>query len=1592
MGGLLGGGGGNSVQQEVYAGIQVSTSLYSGCIPYVAGRQRVPMNLLWYGGFQVHTSNSGGGKAGGGGNGTKQYSYSTAYIAGLTIGPIQGVTNIWHDKALVNLTFEGLALSEGGASFVASISGTSMVVTKLNGGVIAVGGAALTGPGVTAGSTITSGPGGVGTYVISPSQTVGAATLHSSQPTWSGYPAGTPTVQKIPYDSVAYVASSSYNLGSSASMPNLSFEVEGCVPGYSDANSIFDADPSAVFLDYLLDSVHGALANYPGTPLTLGSSTSPLQGTTNSYQSYVMSVGLLTSPYEDTQRQATDFVSELLQTTNSTCRLSVGTLEILPYADAAVSATVAGTAFSYTPNLTPIYSFTDDDYVSEKNEPPLKLTRVPQSDTYNTVSVEYNDRSNYYNQAPVTCTDLNDVALYGPRVGSQLSWHQITQSTVALLAGQFWLTRQLYERNSWLSRVRADYALLEPGDYIAHNDANLGLAGQVCQITQIEDDADNVLTLTSLELPGVTRSLAQFNWSAAAGYFANYETDPGVVQTPAIFVMPPIPASLSEGITIGIAVCGQTSNAAWLGCDAYCSVDGGTTYQYVGTIPEAARYGALTANLGAVADPDTTSTLSIALTNTNLQLSTSVTHADADSAQTMILIDTGTQAEVMSFGTAALASAGHYNLSYLRRGLYGSTDQAHTTGDLFVRIDGAIFQIAMDPGYAGQTISFKFVSFNTWLHYGPQTLAGSTAYSYTIPSALPVSGNLLLIPRGTCAVNGNNVYKQPNGTAAWDSDAYSPQGYLNGCFVSWTVSQNNYPLMVGLSANPVATVNYPSLNFGVYIAAGGVVGLLGIYELGVTQGSFGSFAVGDTFEIRYDGVTARYFHNGGLIRAVRAPGLTLYPKICINQPGGMVSNVQYGPASAVNQPSGSWLNTYPWVIGSSGSQGNYTDVQASGTASHIILGNGTGPSPYGPYGIPEPLWTGPGGSAINQIDAGWSDSGDLYGIDSTKTYRTVVWFRYHGGPGTAQFYFGSDTSGNTCNVGTQTGNSNPYFVSGTQLSGYTPDKWYLAVGFLHGSGYTGGNCGLAGIYDPVTGNVVLAGNDFNILAGAPFQLQRVFGLNTTVPPTMAYFFAKPRFEEVNGNEPSITTLLSPAGVLAYADNLDEVPDGSTYARTLAAYISSGVPYTYRGAYSGSTAYKVGDETTSGGNYYICTVANTGSTPPSADWTLLGPVTLDDLANGSTYARPLSGYLVNGVPYTNRGAYSGSTAYNVGDEVTLAGNTYLCVTASTGNSPPDATHWQVVGSPTAFVATNHCVISDTTAQRDGTAAAWDSCVYSLNGYTTCHIGAKVNSLSDAVMIGLSTAPTTSSVYTNMNYGWYNNGGTWTIFESGTNFAGANTTGALSDVAAVTYDGSTITYLLNGVSKRTVSVSSLFLYGFCPFNSALAAINSLSFGPTTNFAVQDTSQIGANAVSQIVSATRASASSYSFHTTLVDVDDLTASITTTGNPVGIDVTFELEVATNGGIASIASPMTATVTRAGSAIGTSVINIYDYVVNTQPVGSPASGWTVQQTLTVMDTPAAGTYTYALHLHAAASGGAGSVHNLGTVNPTLKIREYKK
>jgi hypothetical protein len=953
----------NSEQQEIYAGIQVTDSILGTPVPFVAGRQRVQPKLIYYTNFQVTTQSTGGSK-GGNSSGNQTYNYSAAWIVCIGLGPSVGINRIWNGRKLwdsgesQNLLDENLALSLGGAGFTGSTSGTTLTASSVigyiqNGASLSAFSGAVA-AGTTVVSQLTGTAGGAGTYQISISQTVASQAMASSQAVWGGYPSGTPAGQMVPYANMVTLASSDYNLGGSASMPDLTYELEGCVPGFSDAHGMYDADATAVIPVYLQHPVIGA--GFAGT-------IQSLQGVSNTVQAYCMALGLTFSPYENTQRAASDYMKELMQLMNCSGFVSVGQLKILPLGDQAISNTTPdGTNWSWTPNLTPVFTFTDDHFCPKKGETPVKLTQKRLNDTHNSVNIQYNDRADFYNAAPVNASLVNDIALTGQRLMNQLSFPQITNPQTALMVGRLILQVDRFEINTVEFRTRQDFCQLEPNDYFALVELAMGYNNQVFRCTELEDDEDDFLVVRGVEIPGVVRTTPQYNWNSASRFFANYATAPGSVQAPIIFQMPALALPSGAGPTLGIAVCGQTQNTYWKGCTVYCSFDGGNTYAPIGQVgPNGpARYGVLYENLAiGAANPDVTNSAAVALVNTTEQLSTAATHAQADAKQTLFLVDSGTNAEIMSYGTGVLNAAGEYSLSYLWRGLYGSKNAGHqgaaftgslsgtaltvsgVTGTLvigqivqgasvlpgtkivsgsgtawvvnnsqtvaseqmvagvpFVRIDGSIFCMAIDPGYAGTTLYFKFPSFNTW-GQANEALGAVPAYTYSLPPG-PLVGAAQLVPRGNATLTPDGLlYRSTTIPGAWDSDCVSTHAF-SSCSVSAQLSSNPaLAVAIGFATSTASILQGGGSAFTNCLENDGTGVGWKIYESGTLIATYAVPAGGDLTLVTYDGFFVRYWLNGSLLRTTPNQGAALYIGLALYNAGSVWSSVETGPFTVV---------------------------------------------------------------------------------------------------------------------------------------------------------------------------------------------------------------------------------------------------------------------------------------------------------------------------------------------------------------------------------------------------------------------------------------------------------------------------------------------------------------------------------------------------------------------------------------------------------------------------------------------------------------------------------------------------------------------
>jgi hypothetical protein len=211
------------------------------------------------------------------------------------------------------------------------------------------------------------------------------------------------------------------------------------------------------------------------------------------------------------------------------------------------------------------------------------------------------------------------------------------------------------------------------------------------------------------------------------------------------------------------------------------------------------------------------------------------------------------------------------------------------------------------------------------------------------------------------------------------------------------------------------------------------------------------------------------------------------------------------------------LDTSTWTVGS----GSVPGFTRNGSDAENIRELGT--NPHGDSAI---LWKAVPDASSN-ADGGWN--GSSITMDPTKTYRLTVWIKKTGNTN-GSTYFGTrsyNTSGSatTTYLGGNTVQSNPYFWSGDLPE---LDKWYLLVGHVHGSGYSGTTDISSGIYDAITGVKVRdISQDFKFRTDADRFLHRAYLYYNTATANRQYFW-EPTVYEVNGQEPSVAELLNPS--------------------------------------------------------------------------------------------------------------------------------------------------------------------------------------------------------------------------------------------------------------------------------------------------------------------------------------------------------------------------------------------------------------------------------------------------------------------------------
>lgn len=161
-------------------------------------------------------------------------------------------------------------------------------------------------------------------------------------------------------------------------------------------------------------------------------------------------------------------------------------------------------------------------------------------------------------------------------------------------------------------------------------------------------------------------------------------------------------------------------------------------------------------------------------------------------------------------------------------------------------------------------------------------------------------------------------------------------------------------------------------------------------------------------------------------------------------------------------------------------------------------------------------------NSVAQANGGWECIN--IPVEPTKSYRLSVWIKRANATNNGYLYLGCSGS-TTLNLGGNTAD-NPYFMYIPNTT-FQVGKWYLWVGYIHSNIDPDIN-NYSGIYDGESGLKIISGSDYKLRSDATTQVHRTYNYYDGNAGSTVHWYA-PRFDEINGNEPSLEQLLGVTG-------------------------------------------------------------------------------------------------------------------------------------------------------------------------------------------------------------------------------------------------------------------------------------------------------------------------------------------------------------------------------------------------------------------------------------------------------------------------------
>jgi Putative phage tail protein len=770
-----------------YTALQIQTSVSILPIPIVWGKTKIAPNVIWYANFQGVPGGGGkgiggkGGAFGGGAAASADYTYTADLIMALCEGPIHYVTTVWKDLGIYAPLELGLGLMNGSTPqttwpYLEAIYPYNALAYQ--------GTAYLWGAG----------------YNLGDSAAIGN---HNCEIIGILAGSGVNGIDADPAEVIQdFLTNAQYGCGfdqasidSGSLFTNAnSFQAYCWAMGYAFSPALVSQEQASSILTRWLQIFSTAAVwsggllkfiPYGDTAISQGSAQ-----TTSAQLSVPIPIPASSGealPAVVTVCSPSQFVSDggVVYAFNNVPFTFIGAN--IPSVAGQYGMSVAGSyifgppdqgkpvvitytsqaAASYTPNLTPVYNLTDDNFVDEKgNKDPVQVERVDVFSLPTIQRIEVLARDNQYAAIPVEARDQSQVEIFGPRVGSTIQAHEICDEYITGPAiAQTILQRELYVRTKFTFKLSWEYCLLDPMDIVTITDSNLGLTDYPVRIIQIEEDDHGILAFTCEELVAGVSNPALNPSAGSTGYQPNWGVPAVPVNTPLI-IEPP--TGLTNGVNqvwVGASGIDGGGTNQWGGANVWVSVDD-VTYSQIAVLTAPLRQGFLTSSLTAAAGWDSVDTLAVNLAESAGALA-GTSESAAQAGATLSVVDS----EFLAYETATLTSSHAYNLTGLARGLGGSTPAAHSSGTLFARIDGAVIRYDLPSNFLGQTLYFKLQSFNA-MGGGAQELSTCVAYTFNVaapPTTHPIAAQLESgFPLGLGQVNSAPTVSDDFGRVAVD--------------------------------------------------------------------------------------------------------------------------------------------------------------------------------------------------------------------------------------------------------------------------------------------------------------------------------------------------------------------------------------------------------------------------------------------------------------------------------------------------------------------------------------------------------------------------------------------------------------------------------------------------------------------------------------------------------------------------------------------------------------------------------------------------------------------------------------------------------